>query len=33
MMDYKEKYEKLVDAVKVLRDNNPSDEGIRIIGK
>lgn len=27
-MDYKKKYEKLVDAVKVLRDNNPSDEGI-----
>ena len=28
-MDYKKKYEKLVDAVKVLRDNNPSDEGIQ----
>lgn len=28
-MDYKKKYEKLVDAVKVLRDNNPFDEGIQ----
>lgn len=28
-MDYKKKYEKLVDAVKVLRYNNPSDEGIQ----
>ena len=28
-MDYEKKYEKLVDAVKVLRDNNPSDEGIK----
>ena len=28
-MDYEKKYEKLVDAVKVLRDNNPSDEGIQ----
>jgi hypothetical protein len=28
-MDYKKKYEKLVDAVKVLQDNNPSDEGIQ----
>lgn len=28
-MEYKKKYEKLVDAVKVLRDNNPSDEGIQ----
>ena len=28
-MDYKKKYEKLVDAVKVLRDHNPSDEGIQ----
>ena len=28
-MNYKKKYEKLVDAVKVLRDNNPSDEGIQ----
>lgn len=28
-MDYEKKFEKLVDAVKVLRDNNPSDEGIQ----
>jgi len=28
-MDYEKRYEKLVDAVKVLRDNNPSDEGIQ----
>ena len=29
MENYEKKYEKLVDAVKVLRDNNPSDEGIQ----
>ena len=29
MENYEKKYEKLVDAVKVLRDNNPSDEGIK----
>ena len=28
-MNYEKKYQKLVDAVKVLRDNNPSDEGIQ----
>lgn len=28
-MNYEKKYEKLIDAVKVLRDNNQSDEGIR----
>ena len=28
-MDYEKKYEKLMEAVKVLRDNNPSDEGIQ----
>ena len=28
-MDYKKKYNKIVDAVKVLRDNNPSDKGIQ----
>ena len=27
--DYKEKYESLIDAIKVLRDTNPSDEGIQ----
>ena len=28
-MDYKEKYNKLVEAVKVLQKTNPSDEGIQ----
>lgn len=28
-MDYKEKYNKLVEAVKVLQETNPSDEGIQ----
>lgn len=28
-MDYKEKYNKLVEAIKVLQKTNPSDEGIR----
>ena len=28
-MDYKEKYNKLVEAVKVLQEANPSDEGIQ----
>lgn len=28
-MDYKEKYNKLVEAVKVLQEENPSDEGIQ----
>lgn len=28
-MNYEKKYKNLVDAVKVLRDNNPSDEGIQ----
>lgn len=28
-MDYKEKYDKLVEAVKVLQETNPSDEGIQ----
>ena len=26
-MDYKEKYNKLVEAIKVLQETNPSDEG------
>lgn len=29
MLDYKEKYNKLVEAVKALQEANPSDEGIR----
>jgi len=29
IMDYKEKYNKLVEAVKVLQEANPSDEGIQ----
>ena len=28
-MDYKEKYDKLVEAVKILQEENPSDEGIQ----
>jgi TusA-related sulfurtransferase len=28
-MNYKEKYDKLVEAVKVLQEENPSDEGIQ----
>lgn len=28
-MDYKEKYNKLVEAIKVLQETNPSDEGIQ----
>lgn len=28
-MDYKEKYNKLVEAIKVLQEANPSDEGIQ----
>ena len=28
-MDYKEKYDKLVNAIKVLQETNPSDEGIQ----
>lgn len=28
-MDYKEKYNKLVEAIKVLQEENPSDEGIQ----
>lgn len=28
-MDYKEKYNKLVEAVKVLQEANPSDDGIQ----
>ena len=28
-MDYKEKYNKLVEAVKVLQETNPSDKGIQ----
>ena len=29
IMDYKERYNKLVEAVKVLQETNPSDEGIQ----
>jgi hypothetical protein len=28
-MDYKDKYNKLVNAIKVLQETNPSDEGIQ----
>ena len=28
-MDYKEKYNKLVEAIKVLQETNPTDEGIQ----